>query len=276
MTTIGHEGAVRRLAKSHVDAEKAKAVAMVAVTDNSLWCGSRGVERDVTYLLALFPTKLVLMHPTRRPGAETILAEFTRKTYRITNVTQDILNISFVLMLPYGQMTVRMLRRATYAVNTEVLEALVTSTAAAEKAEQRSGGRAPLQTAGDVLVFARMCAAFGPGAETATAVAEAQVTGGSSKLGLLARRPELLLATFADRLVLLDRNNTTHVASTPVAVFTRGACTVTVTEETKKHVGVSLSGHGQDVSLRITRYGEDRIDGLVLDAVRSMNGSPNG
>lgn len=272
MTTIGHAGALHRLQKSHADAARAKAVAMVSVTDNSLWCGSRGVERGVTYLLALFGHKLVLLHPTRRPGPEAILAEFSRKEYRITEVAEDLLNVSFVLALPYGQMKVRMLRRATYAVNAQVLEALVASASSAQKAEQRSGGRAPLQTAGDVLVFARMCAAFGPGAEAATAVAQAQVTGSSSKLGLLARRPELLLATFADRLVLLDRNNTTHVASTPVAVFTRGGCEITVTEQDKKHVDLALSDQSQTLTLRISRYGEERIDGLVLDAVLSMNG----
>ncbi len=273
MTTIGHAGALRRLENSHPDAAKAKAVAMVSVTDNSLWCGSRGVERGVTYLLALFQNKLVLMHPTRRPDPQAILAEFTRKAYRITDVSEDVLNIAFVLALPYGQMKVRMLRRATYAVNTQVLEALVASTSAAEKAEQKTGGRAPLQTAGDVLVFARMCAAYGPGAEAATAVAEAQVTGSSSKKGLLARRPELLLATFPDRLVLLDRNNTTHVASTPVAVFTRDASTITVVGVDKKHVDLTLSGHDLEViSARMSRYGDERIDGLVLDAVLSMNG----
>lgn len=272
MTTIGHAGALRRLNNAHPDAAKAKAVAMVSVTANSLWAGSKGIERGVTYLLALFSNKLVLMHPTRTPGPETVLAEFARKQYRITEVGEDLLNHRFVLQLPYGQMEVRMARRATYAVNTQVLEALIASAETAEKAVERAGGRAPLQTAGEVNVFARMCAAFGPGAEKATAVAEAVVTSASTQRGLLARRPELILATFPDRLVLLDRNKTTHVASEPVAVFTKGAATVKVLEESKKHVDLALSGHGGDLTVRMNRYGDERIDGLILEAVLATNG----
>lgn len=267
MTTIGHAGAVRRLRSSHPDAEAAKAVAMVAVTNSSLWCGKRGIEKGVTYLLALFGGRLVLMHPTRNPQPEAMLAEFAKKTYRIGEVSTDTLNISFVLSRPYGAIHLRMLRRAMYAVNTEVMEMLTASAAAAEKVAARTE-RPPLQTAGDVTVFARMCAAYGPGAEAATAVAEARVLGGSAKKGLLATRPELLLATFPDRLVLLDRNETTHVGRPPVAEFPLGS-EIAVTEDAKKHVDLTLAspGKAEQLALRVSRYGEDRIDALVLDAV---------
>lgn len=269
--TIGHPGALRRLGNAQAEAPKAKAVAMVTIPTTSLWAGPKGLERGTTYLLALFPTRLVLLHPSRRPSPETLLAEFPRKLYRITDIDQDLLNLSFQVVLPYGQMRVKMGRRGPYAVNADVLKALVSSAAPAERAEQRTGGRAPLQTAGDVGVFARMCAAHGPGAEAATAVAEAKVTGSSARKGLLAQRPDLILAAFPDRVLLLDRNHTTHVASAPVASFTRDGCTVTVTEQDRKHVDLTLAGAVETVSVRMSRYGEDRIDGLVLDAVLAMN-----
>jgi hypothetical protein len=269
--TIGHPGALRRLANAHPEPSKAKAVAMVTIPATSLWAGPKGIERGTTYLLALFPTKLVLLHPARRPTPEALLAEFPRKVYRITDVGQDLLNLSFQLVLPYGQMQVKLGRRGPYAVNAQVLEALVASAATAERVEQRTGGRAPLQTAGDVGVFARMCAAHGPGAEAATAVAEAQVTGSSARKGLLTQRPDLVLAAFPDRVLLLDRNQTTHVASTPVAAFTKGGCTVTVTAEDRKHVDLTLASEVETVSVRVSRYGEDRIDGMVLDALLAMN-----
>jgi hypothetical protein len=269
--TIGHPGALKRLAKAHPEASKAKAVAMVTIPSTSLWAGPSGIDRGTSYLLVLFPTKLVLLQQTRRPGPEALLAEFPRKVYRITDPGQDLLNLSFQIVLPYGQMLVKMGRRGPYAVNAEVLEALVASAATAERTEQRTGGRAPLQTAGDVTVFARVCAAHGPGAETAVAVAEARVTSSSARKGLLAQRPDLLLAAFPDRLVLLDRNQTTHVPSPPVAAFTKGGCTVTVKEQDRRHVDVTLAAEGEEVSVRISRYGEDRIDGLVLDAVLAMN-----
>jgi hypothetical protein len=174
--------------------------------------------------------------------------------------------------MPYGQMLVKMGRRGPYAVNTEVFDALVASAATAERTDQRTGLGAPLQTAGDVTVFARVCAAHGPGAETAVAVAEAQVTDSSARKGLLLQRPDLLLAAFPDRLMLLDRNQTTHVPTTPVAHFTKGACTVTVAEQDRKHVDLTLASEVETVSVRMSRYGEDRIDGLVLDAVLAMNG----
>jgi len=269
--TIGHPGALKRLANAHPEASKAKAVAMVTIPSTSLWAGPKGIERGTSYLLALFPTTLVLLHQSRRPSPEALLAEFPRKIYRITDVDQDLLNLSFSVVMPYGQMLVKMGRRGPYAVNTEVLDALVASAATAERTEQRTGGRAPLQTAGDVTVFARVCAAHGPGAETAVAVAEAQVTGSSARKGLLVQRPDLLLAAFPDRLVLLDRNHTTHVPSTPVAQFAKGTCTVTVAEQDRKHVDLTLTGEAQTVEVRMSRYGEDRIDGLVLDAVLAMN-----
>lgn len=269
--TVGHPGAVKRLASAHPEASQAKAVAMVTIPTTTLWAGAKGLERGVTYLLALFPTKLVLLHPTRNPGPQTLLAEFPRKVYRITDVGQDLLNLSFSVVMPYGQMQVKMGRRGNYAVNAQVLEALVASAATAERAEQRTGGRAPLQTAGDVGVFARVCAAHGPGAETAVAVAEAQVTGTSARKGLLTQRPDLLLAAFPDRILLLDRNHTTHVLSTPVAAFAKGAATVTVTAEDRKHVDLTFNDEAQTVTVRMSRYGEDRIDGLVLDAVLALN-----
>ncbi|MBA3743583.1 hypothetical protein [Sporichthya sp.] len=270
--TIGHPGALRRLANAHPEPSKAKAVAMVTIPATSLWAGPKGIERGNQYVVALFPTKLVLLHQSRRPSPEALLAEFPRKVYRVTDVGQDLVNLSFQVVLPYGQMQMKMGRRGPYAVNAEVLEALVASAATAERAEERTGGRAPLQTAGDVAVFARMCAAHGPGAEAATAVAEAQVTGSSARKGLLAQRPDLVLAAFPDRVLLLDRNHTTHVASTPVAAFTKGGCTITVTAEDSKHVEMTLAGEAGTVSVRMSRYGEDRIDGLVLDAVLAMNG----
>ncbi len=269
--TIGHPNALQRLAKAHSEASKAKAVAMVTIPATSLWAGPKGIERSTTYLLALFPTKLVLMHPARHPSPEALVAEFPRKVYRIIDVGQDLLNLSFQLVLPYGQMQVKMGRRGPYAVNAEVLEALVASAATAERAEQRTGGRAPLQTAGDVGVFARMCAAHGPGSELATAVAEAQVTGSSARRGMLLQRPDLILAVFPDRVLLLDRNHTTHVASAPVAAFTKGGCTVKIDAQDRKHVDLTLASEVESVSVRMSRYGEDRIDGLVLEAVLAMN-----
>lgn len=270
--TVGHSGALKRLANAHTDAAKAKAVAMITIPETTLWAGPKGLERGVTYLLALFPTKLVLLQPTRKPAPHTLLAEFPRKVYRITDVGQDLLNLSFSVVLPYGRMQVKMGRRGPYAVNAEVLEALVASAAGAERAAQRVGGQVPLQTAGDVGVFARVCAAHGPGAEAATAVAEAAVTGTSSRKGLLTQRPTLLLAAFADRLVLLDRTATTHVPSAPGAEFRKGNCTVSVAQQDAKHVDLTLAGEGQTVSVRMSRYGEDRIDQLVLAAVLAMNG----
>lgn len=269
--TVGHPAALKRLGNAHPEASQAKAVAMVTIPATSFWAGSKGLERGTTYLLALFPTKLVLLHPSRTPGPQTVLLEFPRKVYRITDAGQDLLNLSFSVVMPYGQMTVKMGRRGSYGVNAQVLEALIASAATAERAEQRTGGRPPLQTAGDVGVFARVCAAHGPGAENAVAVAEAQVTGASARRGRLTQRPDLLLAAFADRVLLLDRNNTTHVPSTPVATFTKGACAVTVTAEDRKYVELDFIDDGETVAVRMSRYGEDRIDGLVLDAVLAMN-----
>jgi hypothetical protein len=269
--TIGHPSALKRLANAHPAPSEAKAVALVTIPSTSLWAGLKGIERGTSYVLALFPTKLVLLQESRRPSPESVLAEFPRKIYRIIEPHQDLLNISFQVVLPYGQMLVKMGRRGPYAVNNQVLDALVASAAAAERTEQRTGGRAPLQTAGDVNVFARVCAAHGPGAENAVAVAEGLVTGSSARKGLLVQRPDLLLAAFPDRLLLLDRNQTTHVASAPVAVFTKGACTVTVVGQDRKHVDLTLASEVETVSVRIARYGEDRIDGLILDAVLAMS-----
>lgn len=269
--TLGHATALKRLANAHPQASQAKAVAMVTIPSTSFWAGPKGIERGVTYLLALFPTKLVLLHPSRSPGAQTLLAEFPRKAYRIIDTGQDLLNLSFTVVMPYGQMQVKMGRRGPYGINARVLEALVSSAAAAERAEQRTGGRPPLQTAGDVSVFARVCAAHGPGAETAVAVAEAQVTGAAARKGRLSQRPDLLLAAFPDRVLLLDRNNTTHIPSPPVAAFAKGACTVAVTAEDRKYVDLAFVDQGGTTSVRMSRYGEDRIDGLVLDAVLALN-----
>ncbi|HUR74558.1 MAG TPA: hypothetical protein VMZ00_09790 [Sporichthya sp.] len=219
--TIGHPGALRRLACAHPEASEAKAVAMVTVPSTSLWAGPQGLERGSGYLLALFPTRLVLLRPRRRPSPEALLAEFPRKVYRINDVTGDLLNLSFYLVLPYGQMQVKMGRRGPYAVNAE---------------------------------------------------AEAQVIGRSARKDRLAHRPALLLAAFPDRVLLLDRNRTTHIASTPVAAFAKGECRVTVTASDRKHVDLTLAGAVETVSVRISRYGEQRIDGLVLDAILAMNG----
>jgi hypothetical protein len=41
-----------------------------------------------------------------------------------------------------------------------------------------------------------------------------------------------------------------------------------VVDEGRKHVDLTF---GED-AVRIRRYGEDRIDGMVLDAVLAMNG----
>jgi hypothetical protein len=81
----------------------------------------------------------------------------------------------------------------------------------------------------------------------------------------------VLVAAFADRVLLLERTRTTHVPSLPVAQFTQGTCTVTVTGQDRKHVDLTLTDNAQTVSLRMTRYGEDRIDGLILDAVLALN-----
>lgn len=268
MATIGHNGALRRLGNSHAEAERAQAVAMVAVAGTTLWCGNKGLDKGQTFLLALFKDKLVLMQPTSKPQPETVLAEFAKRTYRITEDGTDALNVSFTLSRPYGRIQFKMLRRAMYAINTEVLEAFVASASAAEKAAAKSPP-GQLLTAGDVHVFARMCAAYGPGAEQAVAVAEAQVTGTSAKKGLLTRRPQLVLAAFPDRLVLLDKNQTDHIGHPPVAEFARGA-DITITGQEKKHVDLMLRQPGEQVELRMARYGEERIDGLVLDAILAI------
>jgi len=241
--TIGHPAALKRLAAAHPEASKAKAVAMVTIPSTSIWAGAKGIERGTSYVLALFPTRLVLLQPGRRRTPQTLLAEFPRKSYRIADVGQDLLNLTFAVVLPYGQMQVRMGRRGPWAVNEQVLEALVASAATAERSSQ---GRAPLQAAGDV------------GVETATAVAEAEARG----------RDDLILAAFPDRVLLLDRTHTNHVPTTPVAQFDKGARPVSVVDEGRKHVDLTF---GED-AVRIRRYGEDRIDGMVLDAVLAMNG----
>ncbi|MGQ0629931.1 MAG: hypothetical protein ACT4P1_02735 [Sporichthyaceae bacterium] len=272
MTTIGHSAALKALGKAWPgDPDKAIAVAMVSVAETTLWCGPKGLEKGVTYLLALFGDRLVLLHPTRRPNEAGMVAEFARKTYRITDTGTDRFNLRFTLSRPYGRIELRMSRWASYKINHSVLEALTKSAASAEKLA-RSSGDGPLLTAGEKRAFARMCAAYGPGAEAALAVGEVQVLDSATKRGLLAGRPELLLGVFPDRVVLLDRNATLHLASTPVAQFPRGAFSATVLEDAKKHVDLTLAAAepttvSPTTTVRLTRYGDERVDGLILTAL---------
>jgi hypothetical protein len=172
------------------------------------------------------------------------------------------LNTSFVVARPYGNVSLRVLHRARYSVNDEVVDLLVAAAQPAERAAARNPA-APLQAAGDVRVFSRMCAAYGPGAEKATAVAEAEITSGTAG--------KVLLATFADRLVLLDPAATTHVTSSPVAEFLRGGTGVEFAESSAKHLQVTLTTPGNTVELRVSRYGEDRLDDGVRAAIAALS-----
>lgn len=260
MTPIGHPGALRRLYNSLPKAGDAKAVAMAAVTSTSLYCGKKGLERGTNYLVVLSGGRLLILRPLRRPDPATaVLLEFAKGSYRVTDVQAGGLNTSFVVSRPYGNVNLRVLRRAWYAVNDQVVGAFVAAASAAERAAARNPAP-PLRTAADVRVFARMCAAHGPGAEHATAAAECEITSTGTKA---------LLAAFPDRLVLLDPGASTHVASTPVAVFARGA-TVELSEGSAKHLDVRLSAPGSTVDLRVFRSGEDRIDDGVRAAIAAL------
>ncbi|MGQ0624664.1 MAG: hypothetical protein ACT4PP_08490 [Sporichthyaceae bacterium] len=267
MTTIGHPAALKALAKAWPsDPDKAIAAAMVSVAHTTMWCGPKGLEKGVTYLLALFGDRLALLHPTRRPNEAGLVAEFARKTYRITDDGADRFNLRFTLARPYGRMDLRMSRWGSYKVNREVLDALIRSAAAAEKLALKSAD-SPLLTAGEKRAFARMCAAYGPGAEAALAVAEVVVLDSGAKRGPLSTRPELLLAVFPDQVVLLSRNDTTHVTCSPVAQFPRGEFDAALLAESAKQVDLTLTASGPSTTLRLTRYGDERVDGLILTAL---------
>lgn len=235
---------------------------MAAVTSTSFYCGKRGLERGSNYLVALLGGRLLILRPLRRPDpAASVLLNFAKGTYRVTDVAPGGLNTSFVVTRPYGNVSLRVLRRAWYAVNDQVVDLLVAAAQPAERAAARNPAP-PLQTAGSVGVFARMCAAYGPGAERATAVAEAEITSDDSR--------KVLLATFPDRLVLLDPKATTHAGSTPVAEFSRGGTGVEFTETTGKHLHVALSTAGTTLELEVSRYGEDRLDDGVRAALVAL------
>jgi len=274
VTPIGHPAALRRLYRGFARPDGAKAVAMVAVTSTSFYCGKHGLERGSNYLLALFGNRLVLARPTREPDANAVLLDFVKGSYRVTDAESGRLNVSFVLSRPYGSVHLRMLRWGPYAVNDQVLERLTAAAAAAERSAARTPPP-PLRTAGDVRVFARMCAAFGPGAERATAVAEVEVVGAPGGRGLAGRKPATLLAAFGDRVVLLDPAATSHVGSAPLAAFARGATTVASVARGAKHLDVTLTGPDGPTALRVSLYGEDRIDDLVVAAITGL-GSTDG
>jgi hypothetical protein len=101
-------------------------------------------------------------------------------------------------------------------------------------------------------------------------VVEAEVLSADPATKPLGRSGSLLLATFPDRLVLLDPDANTHARSTPVAAFTRGSAKVVMAEPSAKHVDVALTGDGQEISLRLKLYNAERLNRLVMDAVRSI------
>lgn len=260
MSTIGHPGALRRLHNSLPKAADARAVAMAAVTSTSLYCGKHGLERGTNYLVVLSGGRLLILRPLRRPDpSAAVLLEFAKGTYRVTDVQVGGLNTSFVVSRPYGNVSLRVLRRAWYSVNDRVVEAFIAAASAAERAATRNPP-APLRAAADVRVFARMCAAHGPGAEKATAAAECEIASSGTKV---------LLAAFPDRIVLLDPGATTHVSSTPLAVFA-GKTTVEFPDATSKQLHVRLSAPDNTVDLRVGRSGEDRIDEGVRAAIAAI------
>ncbi|MGQ0843746.1 MAG: hypothetical protein ACT4QF_06390 [Sporichthyaceae bacterium] len=268
MSTVGHSGALRRLHKSSAKSSEAKAAAMVAVTSSSLYCGKHGLERGSNYLIALFGNRLTILRPTRAPDPNAVLVDFVKNSYRVHEVERGKLNASFVLSRPYGSVHLRMLRWGLFSMNDEVLDRLLASAAAANRTSPPA-----LKTAGEVRVFARMCAAYGPGAEKATAVAEVEITGTGDRKGLLSRKPGLLLATFPDRLVLLDGGATTHAASAPIAAFAAGATTVEVLDRTERHLDVALAGGGANLALRVALHSQARIDDDVVAAIRALDRS---
>ncbi|MGQ0466723.1 MAG: hypothetical protein ACT4QG_15530 [Sporichthyaceae bacterium] len=271
MTTVGHQAALRKLDNCLPKSGEAKAAAMVGVVSSSLYCGKHGLERGSNFLLVLFGHRLTVVRPTRSPDPKAVLLDFAKGTYRISDVERGSLNATFSLARPYGAVRLRMSRWGWYSINDQVLDRLVAAAAQAERAAARTP-TAPLQTAGDVRVFARMCAAFGPGAEKATAVAEVEVLGESNRGLLDGRRPSALLATFPDRLVLLDGGATTHVPATPLASFAKSATAVTPGEHTAKHLEVGLTSGGRETRIRVELYGEERIDSLLVDAVLGAGG----
>jgi hypothetical protein len=262
VSTVGHDAALRRWRHSDPKPDEAKAVALVTVTSTSLYCGKPGLARGSGYLLALFGNRLLMLRPTRKPDPTAVLLEFTKGSYRITDVERGRLNATFVLSRPYGSVHLRMSRIGGYSVNDQVLDQLTAAAAGAERAATRRPA-VPLSTAGDVRVFARMCAAHGPGAEQATAVVEAEVVSAQAN-------KKVLLVTFPDRLLLLDPDAHTHTASAPVAAFARGSTHVVVSEPAGKKVDVGLAGAGQEISLRVHLYDTERVDRLVIDAIRSI------
>jgi hypothetical protein len=268
VSTVGHKAALRRWRASYAEPDEAKAVALVTVAATSLYSDKHGLERGSSALLAIFGNRRLLMvRPTRKPDPKAVLLDFAKGSYRITEVERGKLNASFRLSRPYGSVDLRMSRIGDYSDNDEVLDRVVAAADQAARAAARKPA-APLLTAGDVRVFARMCAAYGPGAERATAVAEAVVAGGAKRL--MKRQQSLLLAAFPDRLVLLDPEATTHAGSTPTATFTRGSTRVTVAERTAKHLDVALADGKHEISLRVALYDAPRIDDLVVDAIQSV------
>jgi hypothetical protein len=202
-----------------------------------------------------------------------VLVDFEQGSYRITDVQRGKLNTSFVLSRPYGSVHLRMTRWGRYSANDAVLDHLVAAAAGAEHVAVYDPS-APLSTVGDVQMFVRMCAAYGPGAERATAVTEAEVVSAAgSSAGLVGRREPLLLVTFPDRLVLLDPSVTTHARSVPVADFVGRTAHIAISERATKHLDVAVSGDGQEVALRVSLYGSQRINDAVVDAIRAVGTS---
>lgn len=270
MSTIGHPAAIRRLARTLPDAGDVKAVAMASVAGTSLHCGKRGLERDSKYLVALLGGRLLILRPLVRPDpAAAVMLDFAKGTYRVNDVQVGSLNTSFVVARPYGNVRLRVSRSASYSVNDQVVDLLVAAARAAERSATRSPAQ-PLHAAGDVRVFSRMCAAYGPGAERATAVAEAWINSGGGKKRWLHRDPALLLAAFPDRLVLLDPRATTHVGSTPLAQFNRGAMSVELGTAAGKYMEMTVRDANRTLAVRLNKYGIDRIDEALRDALLAL------
>jgi hypothetical protein len=268
VSTVGQDAALRRWRDLSLP-DGAKAIAMVTVTATSLYCDKNGLRRGSSYLLAVFDDRLLIVRATRKPEPKAVLLDFAKGTFRITDIKRGKLNTVFVLSRPYGSAYLRLTRFGRYAVNDEVLDLLVATAARAEDMPARTPS-APVTTAGTVKVFAQMCASYGPGAEQATAVVEADVLSADPATKPLGHRGTLLLATFPDRLVLLDPDANTHAAATPVAAFTRGSARVVLGEPADKHVDVDLSGDGREISLRLKLYSAEGLNRVVTDAIRSI------
>lgn len=262
MAILGHKDAIERLRKAYGDgATGCQAVVAVGVTSSSLLLGPGGFEPNAKYLLALFRDRLVVLLATRRPGPGALVAEFARRSYRIANVGEDPLRVTFVLAKPYGEMHVRALRRGSFSVNTEAVAALAAGGVSAKKPWK------PLTVVGDGKAFRALCAAYGDGAEACQAVVAVKVAKQSSYLPELAGRTDLLLAQFPRRLALIDPTSSMHTSRPPVAAFERGAYRVTHAEPGRRHIDLTVRADDGALALEMARCGDERIDAAVLAAM---------